>query len=287
MFKKSAFEDEDFTWQAALNLALASQYAYDDGPVIEAEAKLWGFEAFAFLDRNNSQGFAVADDETVLIGFRGTEGNIADWLGNFRFLATESGGYGSVHRGFYNGYHAVHDQLMGFLHQTKAQHKKVWIAGHSLGGALALIAGAELHKEVPIAGIHTVGQPRVGNNAFLDFYDATFGDRYIRIVNNKDVVPRVPPVYGHTGKLYWFDQDGDLKQVGRTRADDGTQLDSPEPPPLSEAEFAELQEQMRGAQATRGHFSNLVSKAIPGVSDHDCQKYIDHIKEQVKLAEEL
>lgn len=287
MFDKIAFQDEDFSWQAALNLALVSDQAYNSESAIRDEAEKWGFSQFTFLDNDDTQAFVAADDETVLIGFRGTEANFADWFGNLKVIPKDTGRYGTVHSGFHGGYHNVHTDLVSFLSKVKAQDKNVWIAGHSLGGALALIAGAELYDQYAIAGIHTIGQPRTGNNAFLDFYDQNYGDRYIRIVNDRDVVARVPPLYGHTGKLYWFDEDGELQQVGRTRSADGVELGSPEPPPLTDAEFADLQQRMLKESATRGSFSGALSAVFPGVADHDRARYIDLIRAQVDLANEI
>jgi hypothetical protein len=294
MFDKRAFEDLGFSWQAALNLVLVSRQAYNDDNEIRAEAERWGFTRFRFFNSDDTQGFAAADAENVLIGFRGTEGNFADWFGNLRVAPKDTGrnGYGTVHTGFYSGYHDVHDALLEFLEQVGAATKKLWIAGHSLGGALSIIAAAELHaKRFEIAAIHTVGQPRTGTTSFLDFCDSVFGDRYARIVNNRDIVPRVPPGYGHTGMLYWFDKDGDLKQSGRTRSIAGDALPSPEPEPLSDTEFEALDRQLHENEEaktqTRGSFGSLISRAIPGVADHDLDAYTRLIKAQVDIGTDL
>lgn len=37
------------------------------------------------------------------------------------------------------------------------------------------------------------------------------GDSYVRIVNDTDLVARVPPFYRHTGKLFHFDFVGNLR----------------------------------------------------------------------------
>lgn len=292
MFDKTAFQDQDFSWQAALNLALVSDQAYEDAAAIKAKTEDWGFSQFKFFDNDDTQAFVAADDDNVLVGFRGTEGNFADWFGNLRVAPRDSRGYGTVHSGFYAGYHDVHDALVAFLNQIGAAQKALWIAGHSLGGALSIIAAAELHRKgFKIAAIHTVGQPRAGTSSFLDFCDQTFGDRYARIVNNKDIVPRVPPGYGHTGVLYWFDKDGELQQVGRTRSEAGEDLESPEPEAMSDAEFEameqELHEKDEAETRTRGSFGSFLSKAIPGVGDHGVDNYVRLIKGQADIGEDL
>ncbi|KXZ49775.1 hypothetical protein GPECTOR_19g226 [Gonium pectorale] len=83
----------------------------------------------------------------------------------------------------------------------------VLLTGHSLGGALATLAAYELAKEKKDHGrlfdisLYTYGAPRVGNQAFAEDFDARVTDAW-RMVNPKDVVPRVPPVsarYCHCG----------------------------------------------------------------------------------------
>ncbi len=100
-------------------------------------------------------------------------------------------------------------------------------------------------------------------------------------------VTRIPPGYGHTGKLYWFDKDGDLKQVGRTRSGSGAEAESPEAAALSEKEFAELIQEMGEQAMTRGKISDAIGKVFPGVSDHSCTTYVELIHEQVKLADSI
>lgn len=46
---------------------------------------------------------------------------------------------------------------------TKYPHKKIYITGHSLGGALALFAAVELSLNYTVTAVYTYGQPRVGN----------------------------------------------------------------------------------------------------------------------------
>jgi predicted lipase len=48
---------------------------------------------------------------------------------------------------------------------------KIIVTGHSLGGSLAILAAADLHKSHgKIDQVYTFGQPRVGNAQFASYY---------------------------------------------------------------------------------------------------------------------
>lgn len=49
------------------------------------------------------------------------------------------------------------------LYYEKGKSRKLYLAGHSLGGALATIAAAHLAfgENMNIAGIYTIGSPRL------------------------------------------------------------------------------------------------------------------------------
>jgi triacylglycerol lipase len=90
-----------------------------------------------------------------------------------------------------------------------------WITGHSLGGALAALAGSafSLLPGVirPVSGIYTFGQPRIGLHNFCNTYDRLLTPSTFRLVNNRDLVPRVPFRgwdYSDVGEMIHFDQNG-------------------------------------------------------------------------------
>ncbi|WP_437525432.1 lipase family protein [Sorangium sp. So ce726] len=91
--------------------------------------------------------------------------------------------------------------------------KALYIGGHSLGGALAVLAAAEIHRDPLLAplqrkvrGIYTFGQPMVGDAVFARTCDDRFGEKLFRHVYRRDAVPQFPPItmgrFAHSGQLY-------------------------------------------------------------------------------------
>lgn len=83
---------------------------------------------------------------------------------------------------------------------------KIFITGHSLGGALSMLAGFLLltHDSSgykPILSICTFGAPRVGNPDFGEWFK---GADVVRYVNTEDTVPTVPPP---TSKIFGSDMN--------------------------------------------------------------------------------
>ncbi|WP_437806508.1 lipase family protein [Sorangium sp. So ce1078] len=90
----------------------------------------------------------------------------------------------------------------------------LYITGHSLGAALAVLAAARLYTVSilhewhwkKLRGIYTFGQPMVGNQEFARRYERGFGHMLFRHIYKRDVVPRMPPLtagnFRHIGEEY-------------------------------------------------------------------------------------
>lgn len=70
------------------------------------------------------------------------------------------------------------------------------LAGHSLGGALAIVMAAALREARPemaarIAGVVSFGAPRVGDAEFAQRFDKAFAGRAYRITHGADIIPHV------------------------------------------------------------------------------------------------
>lgn len=100
-----------------------------------------------------------------------------------------------VHRGFYRGYLSVRDELLAQLADT---NEPIFVVGHSLGGAVGLLAAVDINfnlgKRVKLV---TLGSPRVGNAPFVEACQRRI-ESHIRLVHGWDPVPRHPwPVWGY------------------------------------------------------------------------------------------
>lgn len=99
-----------------------------------------------------------------------------------------------VHHGFYQAYRRVQPALMKALDDMQCQ--QLYITGHSLGGALAVIAATDVVLNVASVrqvSVYTFGAPRVGNPEFGDVLrGAPALVEFFQVQNNADLVPTVP-----------------------------------------------------------------------------------------------
>lgn len=245
-----------------LTLAKLAKAAYADDPESSTAFGETVFEtATTFADEDTKTfGFVTANDDHVVIAFRGTQ-NLQNWLTNIQFGMRKQGGV-FVHDGFAAAVDAVWDEMIGILRDKRGSGKAVWVTGHSLGGALANWTAFWLTGPNAAAAVHTFGQPRVGDLTFRNLYDVN----HHRFVNNKDIVPTVPPrtvpgrlvppvFYSHVNTLHHFDGSGNLVE------DSDDELGAQ--PALTEA---------LGPLARRE--TTAAKLVLEGIDDHDMNNYI-------------
>jgi triacylglycerol lipase len=208
-------------------LGKAAAVAYMDPSACEGWARANGFdEEFDFFSscdvtpNCDTQGFVAQNAQILLIAFRGTQPNVpVDWLSDFQALH-ETWGHpiGTVHKGFYEALRAVWGHPLNGKEILPARllaagRRAIWITGHSLGGALAELCAAQASfvSHVPVQGVYTFGQPRVGDEAYARTVHDAFGVRIFRMIHDRDIVPRVPFFgmgYRHYGCEVFFDHAG-------------------------------------------------------------------------------
>jgi pimeloyl-ACP methyl ester carboxylesterase len=147
----------------------------------------------------------VGDDDAV-IAFRGTDSDEqllvtgADsqecrpsWL-NDEFP-------GSLHRGFSEAFECIWPDLRDWVGEGGAQ-RRIWLTGHSLGGALASVAALRLLCELEISChcVFTFGSPRVFSTTLSQRYTESLAKtlqpseaRHFRVYTRGDPVPGLPP----------------------------------------------------------------------------------------------
>ncbi len=197
--------------------------------------------------RTDTRVVIYKSETDTVIAFRGTA-DVRNWLTDFDArLLTENDC--RIHAGFAKALTSVEGQLRpedfdiarsaAFRRSlspaeagTPCAEKRLWLTGHSLGGALALLYAWRFvtgYGYNPFAGIYTFGQPRVGDAAFRDSYNEPLSrpadtlsppsgeragrgagllDCTWRVVNAVDIVPHVPWLLGcyrHAGHEVFYD----------------------------------------------------------------------------------
>jgi hypothetical protein len=211
--------------ELAYVLSVIAGWSYSDGPTLLNQLKYYGLpgatvDEIAVLNPAMyivATGFFVRSEcgKVGILAFRGTEPtNIISWLTDADVAQRNFGGSGFVHRGFYANLRSIWEDVGGALHRAtqpssgpngengkgaRAPLEALYITGHSLGAAMAVLAAAKIFKdEAPllsnmVRGIYTFGQPAVGDKQFASNYGKLFGDRLYRHEYGHDAVPRLPP----------------------------------------------------------------------------------------------
>ena len=138
-------------------------------------------------------GFVARRRNEAFLVFRGTQ-TASEWVNNFnaKFVDFFLDGAGSVHEGFQNAYLQFRSQIAVALEGLDAA--RIHVAGHSLGAAFATFAAYDLERVLhrKAASLHTFGSPRIGDDAFVRGFNASFGRKTFRIANTADLVTEIP-----------------------------------------------------------------------------------------------
>ena len=198
----------DFSIRTGYYLACASKAAYYHAP--GDWVKTLGLRTAEVFNSGQFHGFVGWLGRAALVTFRGTE-SVGNCLTDLETPLVQRPPYsGRIHLGFAEAVTAVWPQVLRLLGDPR-RAMPVWLAGHSLGGAMATLAAVRLVSEgYNVRAVYTCGSPRAGNHIFRNSYKlANF-----RFVNQDDIVPHLPFrwCYKHVGRLKLLDQDGDLTE---------------------------------------------------------------------------
>lgn len=133
----------------------------------------------------------------AVLAFRGTELSWRNYLIDADMGLAGLRRQPAVHRGFLRAINSIWPALQGAL--AAQAHLPLFITGHSLGGALAVLASTRLSPQA----VYAFGCPRVGNGAFAASLQARAP--IYRVVHGADVVTRVPPAWAgfeHVGQAH-------------------------------------------------------------------------------------
>jgi hypothetical protein len=171
----------------------------------------------------------------VVVAFRGTmAGELLNWLTNLDFTQVPFSP-GSTHRGMTEALDLVWEPIRRHALALLSPGQTLWLTGHSLGGALATLAGARFSHLWEDVRVCTFGTPRVGCPDFVAGYKPPLH----RIERVADLICHLPPPPGllsplrlalraalptqvgwlapeevrylHAGQLTLIDADGSIK----------------------------------------------------------------------------
>ena len=172
--------------------------------------KVSGFDLIDTIHVAETQGFACkrnvqGEASYVVVAFRGTEKKVSDWLTDVKAVPKVEGDT-KIHSGFHQALMEETDatgktalqRVKDILDSPEAKDGNgeplpIFITGHSLGGALALLTTRQTASNVNGA-CYTFGGPRVANYEYFQGIKTPV----FRVVNSSDIVPRVPPGAGMT-----------------------------------------------------------------------------------------
>jgi triacylglycerol lipase len=204
-FRPAAAEFDPGT---AWRLAEASTLAYvPDEAFVAAAWRAAGARSvrcFGFEDAAKTEAVLAECESSTALVFRGTEpDDPRDWRTDLDAVFTPWPAGGRVHRGFAT---ALDDRglFAAVVAAVARAPRPLHLAGHSLGGALAVLAASRLLAEGAAAPetlrVTTFGAPRIGDAAFA----ATVRCPAFRVVTAADCVPELLPArlgYVHVGAV--------------------------------------------------------------------------------------
>jgi Lipase (class 3) len=168
-----------------------------EGGVLVAESK-------TVLPTASTHCFVASHPKAVIVAFAGTDPvSLANWISDFDARP-------DVRTGTAEGYQVaaavVWPELKQLLERCVPPGGKVFVTGHSLGGALAALIANRIGTELQagVDAVYTFGMPRPGNPAFAELYNRQLGMRTYRLVHGEDIVPTVAPTsfgFRHLGRV--------------------------------------------------------------------------------------
>lgn len=189
-----------------------SQLQLPGKPLVDNAAGI----AFDFQSECNPSGYdpeamIVSTDNFIQVIFRGTDRvncatsaigyEVLEWTKtNFDFGTIKPPKFsGRVHQGFWkslNENNFAYKLAKKLVDVYGAKNKKVWISGHSLGGAHAQLFALylKLEHDVDVQGLYLYASPHPGDQDFVDQINSAIGKNKIqRFEFVDDPIPVLPP----------------------------------------------------------------------------------------------
>lgn len=160
------------------------------------------------IRRGSTEAFICINPKALVVVFRGTD-EAEDAKLDLMFRRTKMApAPGTFHRGFVRALDEVFWQIYS---KVQFHHDKpLYVTGHSLGGALAVMFAAKLQAmggPHNLKGVVTYGAPRVANMTAARWIDSELHDKIIQFENAGDGITHVPMFvlgYSHVGQRVVF-----------------------------------------------------------------------------------
>jgi hypothetical protein len=152
--------------------------------------------------------FIATKDDNIYLSFRGTA-TFSDAIADtqieeepFTFFNHGPATNAKVHKGFNTLYKAIREPIFNKIEALSNEmvdgalkYNTLYITGHSLGAALAVLAVPDLKEGIenlPPVVMYNFAGPSVGNPDFVDLYTHAVNVSW-RVANTNDVIPKLPP----------------------------------------------------------------------------------------------
>jgi hypothetical protein len=155
--------------------------------------------------------------------FRGSE-SITDWYYDLQIYKHNYKDNIWIHSGFYNQLHTdnIHQCIIKKVKSILEQNPdyKIFVTGHSLGGALSTLFGYMLaHAIDNLVTVVSFASPRIGNYHWKKSFEEKSNLVHFRVVNNRDLITATPYInYYHVGTDIRLYKDSFYINLGKTKS---------------------------------------------------------------------
>ncbi|KAI4290696.1 MAG: hypothetical protein L6R35_000003 [Caloplaca aegaea] len=186
-------------------------------PLVESNDVISVYE-FENSLKTDVTGYVAIDNTRALtvLAFRGSQ-SVRNFVTDANFPATQTDICPSctAHAGFWDSWVEARPGVMAALKTAAASHpnNRVAVVGHSLGGAIADLAAAEIRKSGVTADLYTYGAPRIAGATLSNFISNQNMGGNFRVTHKDDPVPRLPPIvlgFVHISPEYYISSPNDV-----------------------------------------------------------------------------
>lgn len=278
------YEDAYGDVRNAQALATASEVAYFPEPEgARAFQERLGMEA-RLISVGNTQAYLAQNEDNLVVAFRGTESptgieGLKDWLltNAVNLLTVPEGRLGTdfaaagvgarFHQGFLGAIADIWPPVSEAVETAQNDMERCfWLTGHSLGGALALLAGWLFERKmIPPHQIYTYGGPMVGNALAVQAVNEALKDRIYRYIDCIDPVPQLPTISLVSNEYCHCDKEMDLGAV----EEESTQA--------ANKQFQEMATEQQGEQVDPPLMERIWGSVRERLGSHSMTNYIKRL----------